>query len=252
VSSVHKISAVVITFNEEKNIERCLKSLLAVVDEIILVDSGSTDQTQKLAQQLGAIVMQQNWLGYSAQKNKGNEWASHDWILSLDADECLSDALIKELIALKLNPQTAILNRLTNYCGTWIKYGSWFPDRKIRFFNRLNARWEGDIHEKVIFHEITKPIELRGLLLHYSYHNESEHWAQLEKFTALTAADAFAKGKKSSVLKQYLSPMWRFFRDYVVKLGFLDGSAGFKIARISAYGVFLKHQKIILATTKVS
>lgn len=243
-SGISKISAVIITLNEEKNIERCLKSLQGVADEIIVVDSGSTDQTLQLAQALGASIKHQKWLGYSAQKNKGNEWASHDWILSLDADECLSDALAQEIIQIKKNPQTARINRLTNYCGTWIKHGSWFPDKKIRFFNRMNAQWEGDIHEQIVFKQAEKIIDFRGLLLHYSYHETSEHWQQLHKFTTLTAQHAIKKGKQSNWVMMYLSPVWRFIRDYIIKLGFLDGAAGFQIARISAYGVYLKNKKM--------
>lgn len=239
-----KISAVIITLNEEKNIERCLQSLLPVADEIVVVDSGSTDATLDLVKQFNARIFHQNWLGYSEQKNKGNNWASHDWILSLDADECLSDELCQELIKLKENPKTAILNRMTNYCGTWIKHGSWFPDRKVRFFNRTQSHWQGDIHEKILTNQTEKPHELKGLLLHYSYHQTSEHWLQLHKFTTLTAKHAIESGKKTNIIKLYLSPIWRFFRDYVFKLGFLDGSAGFQIARISAYGVYLKNKKM--------
>ena len=239
-----KLSVVVITLNEEKNLGRCLQSLKDVADEIVVVDSGSRDNTVEIANSFGAKVLHQNWLGYSQQKNLGNSHAENDWILSLDADECLSAELADELKNWKHNPMPAYLNRLTNYCGSWIRHGSWFPDRKLRLFNRKQAQWFGDIHERIEHQSKIKALNLKGLLHHYSYHTVQEHWKQLDKFTTLTAEKVFKEGKKSSVFSQYLSPIWRFIRDYVIKLGFLDGASGFAIARISAYGVYLKHKKI--------
>jgi glycosyltransferase involved in cell wall biosynthesis len=239
-----KLSVVIITYNEEKNLSRCLQSLNEVADEIVVVDSGSQDKTKEVAISFGAKVFHQNWLGYSQQKNLGNSIAENDWILSLDADECLSTELADEIKKWKNNPVAAYLNRLTNYCGSWIRHGSWFPDRKLRLFNRKQAQWLGDIHERIEHHSKTKALHLKGLLYHYSYHTVQEHWKQLDKFTTLTAEKAFKEGKKSSLFSQFISPIWRFFRDYIVKLGILDGAAGFTIARISAYGVYLKHKKI--------
>lgn len=241
-----QLSVVIITFNEEKNIERCLVSIKDVADEIVVIDSFSTDQTKEICLKHGVTFIEKEWEGYSGSKNFGNDKASYNWILSLDADEALSEQLIQSILNFKNNPigSCCKFNRLTNYCGSWIKHGGWYPDAKIRIFDKANAKWTGLIHEELSF---SIPIEinhLKGDCYHYSYYSQEQHYAQADKFTTIASNDLFEKGKKTSFIKLYFSPVVKFIRDYIVKLGFMDGIAGFTVARISAYATFLKYNKL--------
>ena len=186
-----EISAVIITLNEEKNIERCLQSLQGIVDEIIVVDSGSTDKTTEIAEKYSAIVLYKSWMGYSEQKNFGNDVARYDYVLSLDADEAISEELKKSILQIKKNSLNGVygFSRLTNYCGTFVKHGGWYPDFKVRIFNRRKVKWTGHIHENLIGFTPDEIRKLEGDCLHYSYYNESEHWKQAEKFSVLAAED---------------------------------------------------------------
>lgn len=247
------ISVVIITFNEERNIERCINSAKIVADEIIVLDSFSTDQTKEICENLQVRFVSHPWEGYSGSKNKGNSLASFDWILSLDADEALSDALIQSIQEWKQNSlnKPAKFNRLTNYCGKWVRNGGWYPDSKIRLFNRISTKWEGDIHEVLKFEEKPDIFHLNGDCLHYSYYTVEQHFRQTEKFTSIQSHDLFMQGKRSPLYKLIFSPVVKFFRDYFVKLGFLDGKVGFTIARISAYATYLKYKKMrLLASQK--
>jgi glycosyltransferase involved in cell wall biosynthesis len=239
------ISAVVITFNEGHHLEKCLRALQQVADEIIVVDSYSTDNTVEVAKDCGATVFQQNWKGYSEQKNDGNSMAKYNWILSIDADEVLDSELIESISNWKKNaPTPAAFKRMTNYCGRFIKHGGWYPDIKTRVFNKTQAKWEGTIHE--ILPNINKEdvSVLNGHCLHYSYYTVEQHYAQADKFTSIQALDLFNKGKKSPLFKRIFSPFAKFCTDYFFRLGFLDGRAGFIIARISAYATHLKYKKL--------
>ena len=241
-----KISVVIITLNEEKNIERCLKSIQGVADEVIIIDSGSKDKTIEIAAKYSAIVLKKEWMGYSGQKNYGNAAATNDIILSLDADESLSDELKNNILEIKKNDIAGVygFSRLTNYCGTFVKHGGWYPDFKIRIFNRKKVSWSGHIHENLIGFSQDEIKALQGDCLHYSYYSEEEHWKQAEKFSILAAEDLYNRGKKSSVFKLFFSPMVRFVSGYFLKLGFLDGRAGFKIAYISSVATKIKYQKL--------
>ncbi|MGE0560405.1 MAG: glycosyltransferase family 2 protein [Flavobacteriales bacterium] len=241
-----QLSVVIITFNEEKNIERCLNSVKDVADEIVVVDSFSTDKTRDICIKYNARFIEKEWEGYSGSKNFGNDKTSYNWILSLDADEALSEELIQSILDFKKNPTGSCckFNRLTNYCGSWIKHGGWYPDAKIRIFDKTNAKWMGSIHEELSF---SIPIEinyLKGDCYHYSYYTQEQHYTQAEKFTTIAAKDLFDKGKRLSFIKLYFSPLAKFIRDYFINLGFLDGGAGFTVARISAYATFLKYNKL--------
>lgn len=242
-----RISAVVITFNEERNIARCLQSLKGVADEIVVVDSLSTDRTEEICRSFGTNLIKNPWPGYTEQKNYANAQASHDFILSLDADEALSEELRKSILKEKekgLAPAYE-MNRMTNYCGHWIRHGSWYPDRQLRLFNKTKGRWEGEkIHERFVTGEGEKPRRLGGDLLHYSYYTIAEHVDQANRFTTLTAEVAFTKGKRASLPRILLSPVFRFIRDYIFRLGFLDGYHGFLVAQISANATFLKYIKL--------
>lgn len=246
-----QISAVIITFNEEKNIERCLNSLQGVVDEIIIVDSLSTDKTKEICLQYNLVKFySQEWLGYSSQKNYANKLASFDTILSIDADEVLSFELKQSILTIKAqydnisNPNIIFsVKRLTNYCGSWIKHCGWYPDVKQRIFSK-NVQWVGDIHESLLYLPNTKFKLLKGDLYHYSYHTISDHILQIEKFTNLTSKDAFEKGKTVTIFGLWFKSKWKFFRDYILKAGILDGYAGYQVCKISAFATYLKNAKL--------
>lgn len=238
------ISAVIITFNEERNIQRCIDSLRDVADEIIVIDSFSTDKTKSICEQNKVTFIQTDWKGYSATKNFGHTRANSEWILSMDADEALSDSLKKEIVDAKKSGLKGAYRfpRLTNYCGTWIRHGGWYPDKKIRLFNRNEARWEGSfVHEELVVKEGVSITELKGDLLHYSYYTIEEHLQRSEKYAKLGAEKIAAKGK-GVFLKSIFSPVVRFIQMYFFKAGFLDGYHGFKIAAITAREVRLKYK----------
>ncbi len=241
-----KISAVIITLNEEKNIKRCLDSLIDVVEEILIIDSGSTDNTHAIVQEYKKVRLKvTEWLGYSKTKNYGNEQAQNEWILSLDADECLSEELKKSLLELKnsgiIEPAVYEMNRLTNYCGQWIKYAGWYPDRKVRLFPKNGAFWEGDfVHETLQFH--LPVIFLKGDLLHYSYQTQAQHKEKTLKYARLHAAQMKSQNKKPSFIKWYFSPIFTFIKMYFMKLGFIEGKLGFQLCWISAWGTYKKYE----------
>jgi len=244
---MNKLSVIIITFNEAKNIARCLQAASSVADEMIVYDSFSTDDTCKIAEQFGAKVFQGKWQGYSISKNLANAKASHDWILSLDADEVLGNDLQQAILKLKLEGlKTASFKRLTNYCGTWIKHAGWYPDIKLRLFNRKKMQWQGLIHEelKSIDQQEIRPILLQGDCLHYSYYSVEDHLKQTEKFSTLSAQSLYEKGVKSNFIKLNVAPLFKFVSMYFFKLGFLDGYYGFVVCRISAKAVYLRNSKL--------
>src|SRR5699024_9646218 len=211
---------------EERNIGRCLASLQDVVDEIIVVDSGSSDKTETICRQYGAQFIYQNWLGYGKQKNKALEYATSDYILSLDADEALSPQLKATLMALKNTTMLDAyqLTRLTNYCRQWIKHCRWYPDKKIRLWRKGQAIWTPPaVHETVQLADGAKLGTLTGDLLHYTYYSLTEHVAVANKYTTLVAKEYAKRGKKASWVKIFFSPLFCFFRDYFLRRGFLDG-----------------------------
>lgn len=243
-----KVSAVIICYNEERNIARCIESLLQVVDEIVVVDSGSNDRTLEILKSYNVRVVFHAFEGHIQQKNYALTQASHDFVLSLDADECLSEELKKSILDIKTSKtiaQAYSMNRLTNYCGKWIRHCGWYPDEKLRFFDRRIASWGGENpHDKIMLRSGLKAIKLKGDILHYSYYSISDHLLQIEKFTTIAAHAAFQNGKKSSLLKIVIAPLHKFIRDYFIKLGFLDGFEGFVICRLSAMATFSKYVKL--------
>jgi len=243
-----RISAVIITLNEERNIGRCIDSLSGIADEILVIDSGSEDKTAAICDAKGVRFHFNKWEGYLEQKNIGNNLAQNPWILSLDADEALSDELRNAILAIKEDPAADgyEMNRLTNYCGKWIRHCGWYPDRKLRLFHREKFQWGGErIHESLLKTDVNAKTErLQGDLLHYSYYNISEHISQANHFTNLTAELAVDEGKKAYLLKIIFSPVVKFIRDYIIKLGFLDGYYGYIVCRISAQATFMKYSKI--------
>ena len=240
-----KISAAIITFNEEANMARCLESLEGVADEIVVMDSGSTDATQAICTSFGVKFFQQPWPGYSKQKNDANALCTHEMVLSIDADEALTPELRAAILRLKSSEKYGVysLNRLTNYCGTWIYHSGWYPDIKIRLFPK-SAYWQGDIHEELMLPTNLKPELLPGHLAHYSYTSHKQHRERADRYSRLTAKKYVELGKKPFVFQPMLSAFTRFVKMYFIKLGFLDGIAGFHIARISAQSNYFKYREV--------
>lgn len=242
-----QLSAVIITFNEERNIERCLRSLQRVADEMIVVDSFSSDQTVALAEALGAKVIQHPFEGHIQQKNYAIAQAKYPHILSLDADEALDEQLEAEILKVKedWSADGYYLNRLTNYCGSWIKHGNWYPDRKLRLWDSRLGKWGGqNPHDEFQMKKDAKLVRLPGHLLHYSFYTFEQHLEQIKKFTDISSSAAHQKGKVARWWDPYLRSFWKLIRGYLIKAGFLDGLAGWNIARWSAYATFLKYRKM--------
>ena len=243
-----KISAVIITYNEEANIERCLESLEGTVDEVLVVDSFSTDRTAGICKSKGVDFIQHPFKGHIEQKNYALSCAGNDYVLSLDADEALSDNLIQSIRAAKQNWRADgySVNRLTNYGGKWIRHCGWYPDKKIRLWDRRKGHWGGvNPHDHVVMDESSRIRHLSGDLLHYSYPAIRDHVSQINSFSEIAARAAFEKGRQSNlVLDVCLNPTLTFFKKYFLKLGILDGYEGFVIAISTAYGKFLKYIKL--------
>ena len=220
-----------------------------IADEIIILDSYSTDLTVAIAEQKGATVIQEIFKGYIQQKNRAIDLASHSYVLSLDADEAL-DPLLRESISRakkKFSSPAYRMNRLSNYCGKFIRHGSWYPDAKIRLFDKRFARWGGtNPHDKIVLTGDLPVQHLKGNILHYSYHSISEHVNQNNKFSSLAAESLFAKGKRTNIFRIFINPLWAFFQSYLIRAGFLDGLYGFVIAVMIANLTFLKHLKLYL------
>ena len=239
-----KITATIITLNEERNIARAIESLRCA-DEILIVDSGSTDRTVELAQNLGARVVEAGWRGYAAQKNWAAEQASHDWILSLDADEALSEALEAELWNLKKSGPRRdgyTMPRLARYLGRWILHSGWYPDRKVRLYDRRKAGWVGEfVHESVVVKGRVGHLESN--LLHFTCESLSEHLKTLDRYTTLAAQEIAARRMHVPLYRVIFDPGWTFFKAYVLQRGFLDGLEGLTIAYMAAFYTFLKYSK---------
>lgn len=243
-----KISVVIITFNEEKNIERCLKSVQPIADEIIIVDSFSTDKTEEIAQKFDVRFLPHAFEGHIQQKNWAKDQAKHEYILSLDADEALDEELLRSIEEIKNNPDFHgyKMNRLTNYCGKWIRHTGWYPDTKLRLWKKGTGEWTGENpHDEFkLFDTNEKTGHLKGDLLHYSYHQLADHDKQIEYFTNIAAQAFVDKGKKPFFLQAYLSAFLKFIKCYFIKLGFLDGKEGWIISKKSSYAAYLKYKKI--------
>lgn len=248
------LTAVIITNNEERNIARCLESIKDVADEIVVVDSGSTDRTEEICNSFNVKFVKQEWLGYSEQKNFANSLASNDWILSIDADEELSEKLknsISELKNQRLSDDDVFsMNRLTNYCGHWIHHCGWYPDRKIRIWNRKIGSWQGEIHETIVFSTEIQEKVLQGDLLHYSFATAQDYENQMFKFAKMRGQHYFMKGKKHASFYMAVSPVFSFIQHYIFHLGFLDGKDGLHICHITAKSTRLKYQTLKELTDK--
>lgn len=247
-----RITATVITFNEERNLAAALESL-SWADEIIVVDSESTDNTVEIARSFTDRVFVRSWPGYSAQKNFAAEQANNDWIFSLDADERISPELRRSLENVKrahsLEASCFEMPRLTFYLGRWIKHSGWHPDYKRRLYDRKRARWRGNyVHETL---EVDGKVErINGNILHFTVRDASEHHLRMDRYTTLAAEDLNSNGKRTSVVSMLLSPVAVFLRSYLLRRGFLDGVPGVAIARFAAHYEFLKNLKLWQMRTK--
>jgi len=239
-----KISATIICMNESEHIAACIRSLLPVADEIIVLDSGSTDDTVFQAEKLGAKVFHQPFLGHIDQKNKAVSLASHPYILSLDADEELSSGLQQSILRVKQqhSAQAYSMNRLNNFCGQWIKHTGWYPDRKLRLWHRDSGAWGGtNPHDKVVLQKGVITHHLSGDILHFTYQSEAGFDLQSDKFARIAGEAMYKQGKNPGIIPPIWRAVFRFIRDYLFKQGFRDGRAGFIISRGNARYTYLKY-----------
>lgn len=242
-----RLSAVIITLNEERNLARCLASLKDVADDVVVVDSFSTDRTEAIAREHGARFVQHAFEGHIEQKNWAITQAAYPWVLSLDADEALSEDLLRSILAAKQREGVDgyTMNRLTNYRGRWIRHGGWYPDVKLRLWDSRKGRWGGENpHDRFELVPGSRVEHLHGDLLHFSYHTLEDHYRQVEYFTTIAAKARAAQGRYGTLWNLIFSPVAQFLGGYVLRLGILDGRAGFTIARISAYATWLKYDKL--------
>lgn len=243
-STILPVSLVVVTLNEEANIERCLRSV-PFASDIVVVDSFSTDRTAEIAQKLGANVLQEKWRGYGPQKAFAVSKAKNDWILSLDADEALSPELQKEILEKfqSLNPEVGYeIPRRSYHLGRWIHHGGWYPDAQLRLFNRQHSNWSQDaLHEKV---QVKSKERLKQDMLHWVFEDLSDQVLTNDKYSSLGAGNLAKSGKGFSLAKLIFKPWTKFVECYFLKRGFLDGLPGFIIAVGAAYSIFLRHAKL--------
>lgn len=244
-----KLTVTIITLNEEKKIRRCLDSVVPFADEIVVVDSLSTDSTKDICATYSNLkFVEQKWLGYSEQKNLANDLSTNDWIFSIDADEEVSDKLRQSIIEWKKTDsndnECFEMDRLTNYCGKWIRRCGWYPDTKIRIWNRKAGKWKGAIHEVIDFAMDMTTTKLYGDLLHYSFETDADYRRQMFHFAEIGGKAYFEKGKRNATFYCIVSPLVTFVRQYIVRLGFLEGKAGFKICRTAAQATLHKYRTL--------
>lgn len=242
---MNRLSACLITLNEEHNLPRALASLQGIADELIVVDSGSTDRTASIAREHGAAFFERAWTNYSEQKNFAAECAQNEWVFSMDADEELSSALQTSLLDWKKRvPQSSVyeMARKTWYLGAWVKHSGWYPDFQRRLYRRDKAQFSGIIHEALRFK--SKPGRLDGDLLHYTVRSFAEHEQKVERYAVLAAQQMYAAGERSWRSAVWFATPWSWFQNYFLRGGFLDGYRGALIAQMAARSVWLKYQKL--------
>lgn len=244
---MQKISAVIITYNEEKCIERCIQSVADVADEIIVVDSFSTDMTPEICRSLGVTLIQNEFPGYREQKDFAVRQASNDFILALDADEALSDKLRDSIIEEKkgFTRDGYFCSRIDCYCGRWMKHTTLNSRRKLRLFDRRKGKYAGiNPHDRFIPHRGARIGRLKGNILHWGYGTIEEHISKINLFSTISAREYHRMGKKAGFIKIVLNPLWRFIHSYVIKTGFIEGFMGYMASRNLAYLCFLKYSKL--------
>lgn len=243
------LSIAIITFNEERNIERCIQSVLSIADEILIVDSFSTDKTREISEQYDIVRFITHFFhGHIEQKNYALREAKHKWVLSIDADEAPT-LLLREAIAKVMQHPIAdgySFNRLTNYCGHWVKHCGWYPDKKLRLVKKNNAEWCGENpHDRLEIIKGGNIAHLKGDLLHYSYYSADQHYKQIEYFGEIAATTAYKNGKSINRSIVYLKTGFQFLKSFFLKLGFLDGKTGWLISKRSAFATYIKYTKLL-------
>jgi glycosyltransferase involved in cell wall biosynthesis len=242
-----KLSAVIITFNEDEHLEKCLRSIEGIADEIIVVDSYSTDRTKEICSQFKVSFVEQKFLGYKEQKNFAVAQASNAYILSLDGDEALSKELQKSVLELKENWKLDgyYCNRKNNYCGQWIHHSNWYPDKKLRLFKKGKGEWKGiNPHDCYSTYNPNSIGEVRGDILHWVFRDYAEHLQKIDRFSSIAAQAYFDLGIKSTIGKIVFRPTWAFLKSYILRLGFLDGLNGFIICVQTFNMTLMKYVKL--------
>jgi len=244
---MQKISAVIITFNEELFINKCLESIVGIADEVIVVDSFSTDGTEEICRKYNVRFVKNSFGGFRDQKNFALSLASNRYILSIDADEALSEDLRKSILKIKENIDADgyLFNRLSNFCGQWIKHSGWYPDRQLRLFDKEKGKWGGyNVHEKIEMFEGSVIKRIKGDLLHWPCSSTSDYTEKMEKYSDIAAFELHVAGRKSFLFKPVFHMAWRFFVTYIVRGGFLDGHNGYFICSSDSYYSYLKYRKL--------
>ncbi|MDR1405964.1 MAG: glycosyltransferase family 2 protein [Prevotellaceae bacterium] len=244
---MQKISAIIITFNEERQIARCLQSLDGIADEIIVADSFSTDRTREICRSYNVRFFEHVFSSYSEQKNRAMAQAAHPAVLNLDADEVLSEELRKSILEIKNSwPADGYFFTRTTFLGSQpVRHGNWYPDYKLRLFDKRKGRFGGiNPHENVIMDARAKTKRIKSTILHYSFETLDDFYCQSRRFAALSAQAMFERGITVSPLMRLLKTGWIFLRGYIVKAGFLDGRAGFTISRVIAASTYRKYRQL--------
>ena len=241
------LSVILITRNEEANLADCLASLEGIAQQIVVVDTNSSDRTLEIAKSYGAAIAQPpDWPGFGPQKNRALDLATGEWVLSLDADERLTPALKSEIVTAihhSAHVDCFAIPRLSWYCGRFIRHSGWNPDYVDRLFQRGSARFSDDLVHERLLHS-GQVAKLENPMLHYSFMNYSQVLQKIDRYSTASAEQAFAKGKTSTPLKAVLHGAWSFFRTYFLRAGFLDGPQGFTLAMSNAQGTYYRYVKL--------
>ncbi len=250
---MYELSVIIITKNESSNIRDCLNSLVGVANEVIVLDSGSIDDTCKIASECGAkVVRRDDWRGFGAQKNRALELVEKDWVLSIDADERLSPELNSEIKDVLSNPlvDCYLIPRKSWYCGRFIKHSGWRPDYVARLFKKGAASFSTNlVHEKLEYSGPTK--KLNSNLIHYSFVDFSQVLAKMDAYSTHSAQQMYQAGRRAGILSAIGHGLWSFFRTYFLKLGFLDGAQGFMLAVSNAQGSYYRYVKLWLLENEI-
>jgi glycosyltransferase involved in cell wall biosynthesis len=252
---MEKLSAVIITYNEEEHLQTCLTSLKDVADEIVVLDSFSTDKTKEICLDAGVRFHEHIFDGYVKQKNRALKLAQYDLVLSLDGDEALSSEANNKILQIKENrsADAYLFNRKNNYCGKWMEFTSLYPDRKIRLFDKAKALWDGyDPHDHIKILDEAIVIKTESDILHWVYKSKEDHMEKAEKFATIASQSYFDRSKKSYPSQKYLHALWRFLYEYIIRAGILEGKLGLQFSLISSSYVFKKYSKLEVLYAKRS
>lgn len=245
-SKLAKTSVIILTLNEEKNIERAILSAQQISDDIIVCDSFSSDNTKDICLKYKVNFIQHKWLGYGSQRNFAVEQAKYHWIFCLDADEEITKALANEIKTLHFDNKNEVfyIKRLNNFCGKWIKYGLWGRDKVLRIYNKETTQWDKKpVHETLELNALHQVTYLENKLLHYSYANELELKQKTEKYAKLATQNLLRDGKQANFFDVLCRPFFKFVVNYIFRFGFLDGKVGFTIAKYQFKETQLKYKK---------